>query len=228
MTLSRSCEKSKAERPVKKLDPHDVERIIEWSLFIILFIFLLSVGVFFFFAKSMDIDFAKSNIVDRSQIASTILTFGAFVGAAFIPIWQFFVAGRVSRVERTISFWEAHRSDGTFRLKRRIVRNNCNSNSNIITMKSKPELLYQVQDFCKFYERLGRGVRKMYYDKKEAKELFGQRLVDDYEIAKLYIEHRIKEQATYYQDFVWLVKEWNDIPLTDRSSSKKLFVDVRR
>ena len=61
-------------------------------------------------------------LVDKSQVISAILAFGGLIGAAFIPIRQFAVAGQISRLESTRSFWEGHRNDVNFREKRYTVR----------------------------------------------------------------------------------------------------------
>jgi Domain of unknown function (DUF4760) len=125
------------------------------------------------------------------------------------------VAGRISRLERTRSFWEGHRNDVNFRGKRDTVRERFKGKDygDIGSVLKDKNLRYDIQDVCNFYERLASGIKKGYYDEEEAKEYVKRRLINDYDNVKHYINYRRNNQqepVTYYENFLWLEKRWRD------------------
>jgi hypothetical protein len=189
-------------------------------LVLVMFVLLLSIilSILFYLYPTYFVPTEPDmRVVDKSQVISAILTFGGLIGAAFIPIWQFAVVGRVSRLERTRSFWEGHRDNDTFRAKRVAVRKEFGGKNNIVDIRKQlqdEESHHNIQDVCNFYERLASGIKKGYYDEEEAKEYFRNRLIDDYNNAKHFIDYKINKRRKEnrpipYEDFRWLQKSWS-------------------
>jgi hypothetical protein len=141
---------------------HRFDHISSGAYIFISLCFFFIILVIFIYLSDTEL---STTVVNKSQVIGSTLAFGAFILATVIAIWQVFVSRQDTTLGRTLSLWGAHRSDSTFRSKRNNVKKHCNTESDILQLlkDNNTDVIYDIQDFCNFYERLGRGIRKSYY-----------------------------------------------------------------